>query len=252
MTSLENPLVEAYLQEVADALRAAEPERRNDILEQIADHIVAATEGLEPDDEAGLRAVLDRLGPASEIAAAADLPPHGMPAPSASPFGVPSAAARPTGTSEKWALAALLLSPALCLVGWVVGVVLLWTSRIWTTRHKVVGTIATLPFALMIVLGGAVFVTTGRSTSTVAVHVVTPILAPTSIGQESAPTTATPETRPERPAATDPSPSASTSWTAGRVVAVLGWIALLLVVPIATIIWLSRALGAYLRADGAT
>ncbi|MFN8052582.1 MAG: hypothetical protein U0Q22_14140 [Acidimicrobiales bacterium] len=253
MTTLNEPLVENYLRDVSDALRAADPERRNEILEQIEDHILSASADLAPGDDAGLRTVLERLGPPADIATAAGVSPYDAPAapPVTAAPSAPTSPPAPTGTAERWALVAFALSPILCLVGWVVGVVLLWTSRMWTTRHKVVGTVATLPFALLIVLSGLVFTVSARTASSGPTVSVAAVEAPTSLG------TATPTTTLDRsePAATTPPEAIVTDtsddpgWTAGRVLAVAGWAVVLLLLPIATIVWLGRALVLHRRAN---
>lgn len=65
----------------------------------------------------------------------------------ASGFGVPRERA---GGHEIWALILLLIGGVvLPVVGWIIGVVLLWSSRVWTTREKLAGTFL-FPFGLLL------------------------------------------------------------------------------------------------------
>ena len=68
--------------------------------------------------------LLDRLGDPEEIAVAAS----------------PPEATRST-TMEAWAIILLLLGGFVFLVGWLAGVVLLWSSSLWTRRDKLIGTL---------------------------------------------------------------------------------------------------------------
>jgi hypothetical protein len=114
--------------ELGDLPRA----RREEVVEEIAEHI----------DQAGVRTevdtlnVLERLGDPAEIAAEAR-----------SRFGIePRRAAR----SEIAALVLLLVGGFFLAVGWLVGLVLLWTSTIWSTRDKIIGTLV-FPGGLFVV-----------------------------------------------------------------------------------------------------
>ena len=70
---------------------------------------------------------LDRLGEPEEIVAAEQ--PR------------PAAPADPRGTREWAAIILLLLGGFIAFVGWIVGLILLWSSRAWTTRDKLIGTL---------------------------------------------------------------------------------------------------------------
>jgi PadR family transcriptional regulator PadR len=82
---------------------------------------------LEPDDEAGLRTLLDRLGEPEQIAAEAR-----------DRYGVPT---RERSWVEVAAIVLLLVGGFLAGIGWIVGVVLLWLSSIWTLTDKLIGTL---------------------------------------------------------------------------------------------------------------
>lgn len=143
-------IVEDYLARLDAALATASPDRRSEILEEIAQHIAEARAELPVDDEVALRNALDRIGEPEEIAADAGDPP--APAP---------AAAR--GRHETIAIVLLLVGGFAWGVGWLIGVVLLWLSNVWTTRDKLIGTFV-VPGGLSLALFfGLIF---GRSSST--------------------------------------------------------------------------------------
>ncbi|HSO55610.1 MAG TPA: hypothetical protein VL330_23350, partial [Actinomycetes bacterium] len=60
-------------------------------------------------------------------------------------FGVPTAPARP---ATPWLEVIALVVLVIPFLGWVVGVVLVWLSRRWTTRDKIVGTIGGMRWVL--------------------------------------------------------------------------------------------------------
>jgi Protein of unknown function (DUF1700) len=125
MSSMDD-LVESYLRRLRRELRDVPRSGRDEILEDIEAHIAQARE--EAAGEAELRTLLDRLGDPADIAAEAR-----------ERFGVP---VRRRSAVE---IAALILLPlggiVLPFVGWVIGVALLWSSRVWTVRDKVIGTL---------------------------------------------------------------------------------------------------------------
>ena len=90
------------------------------------DHIADACLELPRGSEAEVRTLLERIGDPAEIASEA----RGRP-------GVVSSRA---GWLEVGAL--VLLAFGFTVVGWVAGVALLWSSRAWTTREKLIGTLA--------------------------------------------------------------------------------------------------------------
>lgn len=165
MNVLELPVVEQYLQSVSNALIGADPDRRNEVLEQLADHILAAT---SDDADAGTaaadaraREVIERLGSPSEIALAAGVQPFGVPA---ALLGAPAA---PTYTMERIAVVAFAVSWLIPLIAWIAGFILLWMSTVWTMRQKVVCSIATLPLVLGPTVPMALLLIPARNSSTV-------------------------------------------------------------------------------------
>jgi hypothetical protein len=138
-------LVAEYLARLDAALRDLPTARREELLEQISEHI--ATARAELGDQAGeaeIRTMLDRLGHPAAIAAEAGQPPA---------ESLESSQPRP-GWRE---IAALVLLPiggiVIPVIGWFVGVALLWSSDQWSARSKLIGTLVVpgglaLPLAL--------------------------------------------------------------------------------------------------------
>jgi hypothetical protein len=131
-------MVADYLERLERAAVGLPPDRRSELLEGIAEHISSA----DAADEAEVRTLLDRLGEPEEIVAAAreDLPAGGWPpGPGWGPAGLAPA---PRGTGlELAAVLMLTLGSFLPVAGWLVGVVLLWTSSLWRVREKLLGTL---------------------------------------------------------------------------------------------------------------
>jgi uncharacterized membrane protein len=125
--------VDTYLRELDRELRDLPPARRRELLEEIRDHIDSALEGPAA-READVRNVLDRLGDPADIAAEAR-----------ERFEIrrPKAGAR-----EILALVLLPLGGFLWVIGWVVGAILLATSKVWTSREKLIGLLV-LPGGLL-------------------------------------------------------------------------------------------------------
>lgn len=139
-------LVDAYLKELA---REAEPlpaGRRDELLADMRAHIAEArAAGATSEDE--VRQVLQRLGHPRDIVAAAteglvqvELPPRLRP-------------------QDFVALGLLLVAPYLlsfsvivAVVGWVIGLGMLWTSNRWSTIWKLVGTLEWPLFYALVLL----------------------------------------------------------------------------------------------------
>jgi HAAS domain-containing protein len=120
-------LVDDYLRALDRELGGLPRARRRELVQEIAEHIAEARAGSPSESEAEIRNLLDRLGEPADIAAEAR-----------ERFG-----ARPKGSG--WDVVALVLilvgGVVLPVIGWLVGVVLLWVSETWTTREKLVGTL---------------------------------------------------------------------------------------------------------------
>lgn len=138
-------LVDDYLDRLERAAQMLPPERRIDLLAQIRSHITDARIADEVDSEADLRALLDRLGPPEEIAAAAAVDE------SSATLTRPLSEAEPQSNAggprrsialETWSVIMLTVGSILLpVIGWLVGVVLMWSSDCWRTREKVLGTV---------------------------------------------------------------------------------------------------------------
>jgi hypothetical protein len=130
-------LVDDYLAELRGVARGLPRARRRELIGQIEEHLGEAI----PADAgaAATRTELDRLGTPAEIVAEEQ-----------QRLG-PSRAA---GGTFEWVAVALLLVGGFVIpiLGWIVGVAMLWSSRVWTVREKLIGTLL-VPGGL----GGAFF-----------------------------------------------------------------------------------------------
>ena len=75
VASNADKLFAKYLKELDSELRGLPRARRRELTQEISEHIAEARAVLEPDDEADVREILERLGPPAEIAAA-ERPPE--------------------------------------------------------------------------------------------------------------------------------------------------------------------------------
>jgi uncharacterized membrane protein len=149
MTTQVDALVYQYLTDLEAELRGLPANRRRELLDQVGQHITAARATLDPETEAGIRTVLERLGDPADIAAEAR-----------ERFGVQAASARPAiPWLEVLTLASFVLVPSTVMLGismlvpflaWLAGLALLWRSHIWTTRDKRIGTLLATLAALSI------------------------------------------------------------------------------------------------------
>lgn len=148
-----HPLARDYSKRLKKAAASLPRARRAELLEEIEAHL---SEALPPGaGEAEALNVLERLGEPAQIVAEAE-----------------SGLGARAGMREWLAIPLLLLGGFALLIGWCVGVALLWNSRIWTARDKLIGTFV-LPGGLSPVLFAAAFVTV-RSSVTGRVCEATP------------------------------------------------------------------------------
>jgi hypothetical protein len=98
-------------------------ERREEILEEISNHIADERGQLHDDSDAAMLNLLDRIGDPAELAAAASDHVGRLPQPE-----------RRIGPVE---VLALVLTPLI----WPAGVILLWLSPAWKLRDKLIGTL---------------------------------------------------------------------------------------------------------------
>jgi len=131
--------VKEYLHDLEAELRDLPRSRRQELLGEIHEHIDSALADAPAHHEAEVRNVLDRLGDPSDIAEEAR-----------QRFGLPKVK---SGALE---IAALILLPIggliLPVIGWFLGVILLWSSRVWTTGEKLAGTLL-FPGGLLLPVG---------------------------------------------------------------------------------------------------
>jgi hypothetical protein len=129
MTNQYDRMVGEYLDAVRRATVDLPPDRREDLLADLTEHIATARADLDPETEAGVRDILDRLGDPASIAAEARL---GTPPPPAPPTG-PVAPVRPPRTRRNVTLivagvvAAFLL---LCCLAPAVALIAFSTTRV--------------------------------------------------------------------------------------------------------------------------
>jgi len=140
-TATMHPLAADYLDRLEHAARRLPRGERRELLEDISAHLAEATNADMSDAEA--LSVLDRLGDPEEIVDA-QLPEE------------PYRADR-RGVHEWAAIFLLLFGGFLFFVGWVAGLFLLWSSRAWNARDKVIGTLI-VPGGLVTALAAVVVV----------------------------------------------------------------------------------------------
>jgi hypothetical protein len=124
-TDTLHPLADEYLRRLRRAGRGLPPGRRRELLAEIEGHLSEAIDPGASDAEA--LTVLDKLGEPEAIVAAdmpqADEPPERR------------------GIREWAAIILLLFGGFIFGLGWIAGLILLWSSRAWTTRDKWIGTL---------------------------------------------------------------------------------------------------------------
>jgi hypothetical protein len=124
--------VDDYLRKLDESLQQVAPQRRDDLIQAVSEHICQGRAALADQGEAAVLDLLDKLGRPEEIAVAAmsesdELTPRSLTARNAMLDGL--------------AIGLLLLGGFALLVGWFVGVVLLWRSGTWRIRDKLLGTL---------------------------------------------------------------------------------------------------------------
>ena len=155
MMTTTDPRVVAYLQRLEEAAAGLRPERRAELRgrDPRSHRDPARRPGTSPPGTDPVDDVLARLGEPEEIVAAAADDSHVLD---------PDVHREPVrrrpgfGGLEAAALVLLLIGGFLFLVGWIVGVVLLWMSPRWTVREKILGTLVWPGgLATPVLIGGA-------------------------------------------------------------------------------------------------
>jgi len=197
MSTDDDQLVEDYLRELHIAAQGLPADRRDELIEEITAHIAEARQS--DGSPLAVRNILDRLGdPADIVRAAADTPPgspawSGAPSSAGHPAGQPGTQPGRAGALELAAVLFLLLGGIVIpVLGWFVGVVLLWMSPRWTAKDKLLGTLVwpggLLAPALLLVAGGAAGL---LATSETICTTANPDVAPVSSSQQTVAQTAT-------------------------------------------------------------
>jgi hypothetical protein len=135
-------LVRRYLAQLDAALQGVDASRREEILAEVHEHIEQGRDGLDTDDAASVRTLLSRVGDPAAIAAEA---------------GAPSPDSR---RWDAWAPWLIIFGPVASGLGWIAGIVILWTSPTWSQRDKLIATVVSpaglvaLFFGLVAAMGG--------------------------------------------------------------------------------------------------
>lgn len=118
-------LVSDYLGRLDSALAGLPKGRREEIVDEISNHIAEERSQLRDESDADVRNLLERVGDPAEVADAArdETADARVPQPG-----------RRIGAVE---ILALVLTPLI----WPAGVILLWLSPAWNTRDKLIGTL---------------------------------------------------------------------------------------------------------------
>jgi hypothetical protein len=116
-------LVQRYLAQLDAALQGVDASRREEILADVHEHIEQGRDGLGTDDTADVRTLLDRVGDPAVIAAEA---------------GAPSPDSR---RWDAWAPWLIIFGPIASGLGWIAGILILWTSPTWSQRDKLIATV---------------------------------------------------------------------------------------------------------------
>jgi hypothetical protein len=125
-TTTLQPAAAAYVERLRHAARRLPQDAQRDLVGDIEAHL---HEAITADaSEAEVLMILDRLG-SPEAIVAAQLGDSASPVVSA------------RGVHEWAAIVLLLLGGFVFGVGWLIGLVLLWSSRAWTTVDKLIGTL---------------------------------------------------------------------------------------------------------------
>ena len=136
-------LVRRYLTQLDAALQGVEASRRQEILAEVHEHIEEQRTGIDPNDTASVRTLLDRVGDPAAIAAEA---------------GAPSPGSR---RWDAWAPWLIIFGPLASGLGWIAGMLILWTSPTWSRRDQLIATfvppagLVALFFGLVAVLRAA-------------------------------------------------------------------------------------------------
>jgi hypothetical protein len=119
-------VIRHYLAQLDAALQGVDASRREEILADVQAHIEEGRTELDPDDAAGVRTLLGRVGDPAAIAAEAGAPPPG------------------SQRWDAWAPWLIIFGPVASGLGWIAGVLILWASPTWSRRDKLIATFVPL------------------------------------------------------------------------------------------------------------
>jgi hypothetical protein len=161
VSSSDDELVMRYLARLDATASGMPADRRHELIEEITTHIEEAM-AAQPPPPGGVATVLDQLGSPEEIVRAAEAGPPGA---------LPSGSGSPLGAVEIIAILGLLIGGIILpVVGWLVGVVLLWISPRWKAGDKLLATLVwpgglLAPLVAFLVLGAAATFAVGSACS---------------------------------------------------------------------------------------
>ncbi|MEO9181246.1 MAG: hypothetical protein ABI298_06315 [Acidimicrobiales bacterium] len=121
----EDQIVEDYLDDLKKALRYVSPSKSKEFLDGIEQHIIEGRSTLAPNDELGLRNLLERIG--SPLALAMEIQESEPPGKASAMDG-----------ATPWLL---MFGGFVFGAGWFVGLYGLWTSRTWRIWDKLLGSL---------------------------------------------------------------------------------------------------------------
>ncbi len=150
-------LIRDYLARLETAAARLPAGRRAELVADVREHITAALATSDSPDEATVRNVLERLGSPEEIVAAESEASGERTEPAAMTIGGEGAvaAARP-GMGALEVVALLLVTVGafvLPIIGPAIGIGLVWLSRAWSTRLKLVVTAIVLVVLILPIVG---------------------------------------------------------------------------------------------------
>jgi uncharacterized membrane protein len=157
MSTSTDKLVEDYLDPLERELADFPSARRRELVQEISEHIAEARVALESESEADVRNLLDRMGDPADIAAEAR-----SPVAETAPEGAPIVERRSRALDVAALILLLIGGVVIPVIGWLVGVVLLWISSAWTARQKLLGTLI-VPGGLALPLGLLVLATSSAT-----------------------------------------------------------------------------------------
>ncbi|MFD3535832.1 HAAS signaling domain-containing protein [Streptomyces sp. NPDC058664] len=145
MNAIDHPLVAAYLDAVARETAELPAERRAELLADLREHVEAS----DAQDDDQVRAVLAGLGEPRTVAASA-LAEEAPVRPAS-----PTAPGRAKLTAALLAVSGVLIlfSSVVGTIALIAGLVLLWGTPQWQTRHKAIGTATAVAAPVLVFLG---------------------------------------------------------------------------------------------------